>query len=77
MISMHHGNKQQSNIRADGRPSFAGQLGSSALAVAILMLVLAGLFRLATGQSPWPVFTLVEIPSAATAFALLVLTAPR
>jgi len=50
---------------------------SSAIAVGVLVIVLAGIFRFATGESPWPIFLLVELPSAATAFALLTLTAPR
>jgi hypothetical protein len=59
------------------RNTVASQLGSSALAVTVLVIVLAAIFRLAPGQSPWPVFVLVELPSAAVAFALLTLTSPR
>ena len=60
-----------------GERGIAGELLSSAIAVTVLMVVLATLFRLATGMSPWPVFVLVELPTAAVAFALLSLTAPR
>ncbi|HLZ71287.1 MAG TPA: hypothetical protein VKV26_15400 [Dehalococcoidia bacterium] len=59
------------------RSRLAGQMCSSAIAVGVLVIVLAGIFRFATGESPWPIFLLVELPSAATAFALLTLTAPR
>ncbi len=59
------------------RRGVAAELCSSAIAVAVLMVILAALFRVATGQSPWPVFLIVEIPSATAAFTLLAATAPH
>jgi fatty acid desaturase len=71
------GKSARATVAEAGRRSLAGALLPSAVAVAVLMAVLALIFRLATGQSPWPVFTLVEVPCASVAFALLTVTAPR
>ncbi|MGI8549482.1 MAG: hypothetical protein ACR2PL_01615 [Dehalococcoidia bacterium] len=53
------------------------QLLSGAAAIAMLMLVLAGIFWLVTGLNPWPVFVLSELPGAGFGLILLTLTTPH
>lgn len=54
-----------------------GELLSGAVAVLILVALLAIVYRLATGESPWPVFVLAELPGAGFGFVLLSLSSPR
>jgi hypothetical protein len=54
-----------------------GHMLSGVVAVLILVTVLALVYRLATGDSPWPVFVLAELPGAGFGFIMLSLTAPR
>jgi len=54
-----------------------GHMLSGVVAVLILITVLALVYRLATGDSPWPVFVLAELPGAGFGFVMLSLTAPR
>jgi len=54
-----------------------GELLSGAVAVTLLVLFLAAIYRLATGLSPWPVFLLAELPGAGFGFILLALSAPQ
>ena len=54
-----------------------GELLSGVLAVTVLVAVLALVYRIATGESPWPVFVLAELPGAGFGFILLALSSPR
>jgi len=54
-----------------------GDLCSGALAVISVVLIVALVFRLATGMSPWPVFLLAEMPGAGFGFILLALSSPH
>ena len=54
-----------------------GDLLSGAAAVTVLVVVLAVVYQIATGNSPWPVFVLAELPGAGFGFVILALTAPR
>ena len=53
------------------------ELLSGATAIAALMLALAGIFWLVTGQNPWPVFILSELPGAGFGLVLLGLMTPK
>ena len=55
----------------------ASDMLSGAVAVTVLVVILAVVYRLATGFSPWPVFVLAELPGAGFGFVLLALTSPR
>ena len=59
------------------RGTMVGHMLSGVVAVLILVTVLALVYRLATGDSPWPVFVLAELPGAGFGFIMLSLTAPR
>jgi hypothetical protein len=50
---------------------------SGAAAVVVMVIALAGVYRVATGFSPWPVFVLAELPGAGFGFILLALSSPR
>ncbi len=50
---------------------------SGAVAVTILVVILALVYRFATGDSPWPVFVLAELPGAGFGFIILALSSPR
>lgn len=54
-----------------------GDLISGFFAVSSLVVILAVVYRIATGESPWPVFVLAELPGAGFGFVLLALTSPR
>lgn len=54
-----------------------GNILSGAAAVTALVAVLAGIYWIATGLSPWPVFVLAELPGAGFGFVLLALSSPR
>jgi hypothetical protein len=54
-----------------------GDLLSGFFAVTALVVILAVVFRFATGESPWPVFVLAELPGAGFGFILLALTSPH
>ena len=54
-----------------------GDLLSGAAAVTVLVVALAVIYWFATGNSPWPVFVLAEMPGAGFGFVLLALTSPR
>jgi hypothetical protein len=54
-----------------------GDLLSGFLAVVLLVVALAVVYRVATGYSPWPVFVLAELPGAGFGFILLALSSPR
>ncbi len=54
-----------------------GDLLSGAAAVGVLVVALAVIYWFATGNSPWPVFVLSEMPGAGFGFVLLALTSPR
>ena len=52
------------------------ELVSGAVAIAGLMLALAGIYWLVTGLNPWPVFILSELPGAGFGLVLLALMTP-
>jgi hypothetical protein len=54
-----------------------GDLLSGFVAVSLLVAILALVYRFATGDSPWPVFVLSELPGAGFGFVLLALTSPN
>jgi drug/metabolite transporter (DMT)-like permease len=47
-----------------------------AVAIAGLMLALAGIYWVVTGINPWPVFVLSELPGAGFGLVLLALLSP-
>jgi len=53
------------------------ELLSGAVAIAGLMLALAGIYWLVTGINPWPVFVLSELPGAGFGLVLLALMTPH
>jgi hypothetical protein len=53
------------------------ELLSGAIAIAGLMIALAGVYWLVTGVSPWPVFVLSELPGAGFGIVLLALMSPH
>jgi hypothetical protein len=53
------------------------ELLSGAVAIAGLMIALAGIYWLVTGISPWPVFVLSELPGAGFGLVLLALMTPN
>jgi len=54
-----------------------GDLLSGAVAIGVLVFALAGIYWWATGNSPWPVFMLAELPGAGFGFILLALSSPK
>lgn len=54
-----------------------GDLVSGLLAITALVFALAGIYWLATGVSPWPMFLLAELPGAGFGFVLLALSSPK
>jgi hypothetical protein len=77
MASLPTLRQRRGAVNPHRRRGIAAELCSSAIAVFVLVVLLAGIFRFATGQSPWPLFIVVELPAATVAFALLTLTSPR
>ena len=53
------------------------ELLSGAVAIAGLMIALAGIYWLVTGINPWPVFVLSELPGAGFGIVLLALMTPH
>src|SRR6185312_6141246 len=53
---------------ASRRKVMAGDMLSGAVAVTLLVVILAAVYYFATGQSPWPVFVLAELPGAGFGF---------
>jgi hypothetical protein len=53
------------------------ELVSGAVAIAGLMIALAGIYWLVTGISPWPIFVLSELPGAGFGLVLLALMTPH
>jgi hypothetical protein len=54
-----------------------GDLLSGFCAVSLMVVILAAVYRFATGDSPWPVFVLAELPGAGFGYILLALTSPN
>lgn len=54
-----------------------GEMLSGAVAVVIMVAALAAVYGIATGESPWPVFVLAELPGAGFGFILLALSSPK
>jgi hypothetical protein len=57
--------------------AMTGDLLSGAAAICVLVGVIAAIYYIATGISPWPLFVLAELPGAGFGFVLLALTSPR
>jgi hypothetical protein len=60
-----------------GSTAVAGDLLAGALAILVMVCVLAGVYWVSTGISPWPVFMLAELPGAGFGFVILALSSPR
>lgn len=53
------------------------ELLAGAAAIAGLLATLAGLYWLVTGENPWPIFVLSELPGAGFGLVLLGLLTPH
>jgi hypothetical protein len=60
-----------------GDSGIGGEIVSGAVAITALVVILALVYRFATGDSPWPVFVLAELPGAGFGFVMLALSSPR
>ncbi len=60
-----------------GAEAVRGEMLSGAVAVVIMVAALALVYGVATGNSPWPVFVLAELPGAGFGFILLALSSPN